>query len=373
MDDADPTKASNIAAAASADHTATADTSVGEPGPETMIVPDVRQQQAAELAWSSDSDTADYVASTENYTWRATWVRVAMVAVCALVVAGGVVGVWAWRHSTQTHPAPVPAVGLVLDGIYEIASDNEHRTVNAVPQPSVDITRYWAFRSLCTQTGCVATAAEVDDISHQTPYADHDHTTWRWHYGSWREELDHNTLSCASAPGSPQATATMVRTLAPQPDGTLKGGETDAVDNNAPCGAGKVISFSITAKRIGDTPPGVVADPADAGPPPPPTLYVTEALASTDTLTYRFRWARVTDLAAAEAGVLAQCQHAGHVGCVVAGYTTECMATTFGTHNRLWVGYGPTRAEAVQDVAAKARVPARPEKFADCAQDVLGN
>jgi hypothetical protein len=105
MDDAGPTKASYIAAAASADHTAAADTSASDPAPETVIVPDVSQPQAAELAWSSDSDTADYGAPTERYTWRATWVRAAAFAVRSAVVAGAIGGVWAWQRSAHTHPA----------------------------------------------------------------------------------------------------------------------------------------------------------------------------------------------------------------------------------------------------------------------------
>ena len=63
-----------------------------------------------------------------------------------------------------------------------------------------------------------------------------------------------------------QATATMVRTLAPQSDGTLKGTETDVTDRDSPCAAGVVIKYSITAKRIADTPKDVVADPATAPP-----------------------------------------------------------------------------------------------------------
>jgi hypothetical protein len=114
MDDTDPTKASNIAAAASADHTAATDTSVGDPAPETVIVPDAGQQPAAELAWSSDTDTANYGASTERYTWRATWVRAAAFAVGSVVVAGAIGGVWAWQRSAHSHPAMVSAAPPAL-------------------------------------------------------------------------------------------------------------------------------------------------------------------------------------------------------------------------------------------------------------------
>jgi len=281
MDDADPT-------AASADHTAATETSAGDPAPETAIVPNVSQPQAPDLAWSSDADTTDYGAPTERYTWRATWVRATAFAVSSVAVAGAIAGVWAWHRSAHARPVTTAAVaptavpatavmGQVLDGVYVIASDNEHATWNGTAAPTRDLTRYWAFRSLCTPTACVATAAEVDDFSHQTPYPDHDHSTWHWTNGSWEEDPDYNTTPCPN--GGPPATETMVRTLAPQPDGTLKGTETDNVGKGS-CGiaAGGIMTRPITAKRIGDTPPGVVADPATvpaptaspaAAPPPP--------------------------------------------------------------------------------------------------------
>jgi hypothetical protein len=362
----------NTDSPASADHTAAADTSVGDPAPETVIVPDVSQPQVPDLAWSSDADTADYGASTERYTWSATWVRAAAFAAGSAVVAGAIGGIW-WHQSAHTHAAPVAAPvvhGQVLDGVYEIASDNEHRTVNAVPRPGVDITRYWAFRSLCTQTGCVATAAEVDDISHQTPYADHDHSTWRWHDGSWQEELDHNTIPCGSASDAPAATQTMMRTLAPQPDGTLKGTETDAVDNDSPCGAGAVMNFSITAKRIGDTPTGVVADPADAGPPPPPTLYVTVAISPGNATTYLpYYRTRTASLADGETAVLSGCQR-DHPNCVVAGYSTGCIFAEFDGSNHLWVGHGQTADAAIQDVTNRSG-SSRAGLYAYCAWDKM--
>jgi hypothetical protein len=44
---------------------------------------------------------------------------------------------------------------------------------------------------------------------------------------------------------------------------------TKSAHTDAPCGAGNVLNYPITAKRIGDTPPGVVADPASVPAPSP--------------------------------------------------------------------------------------------------------
>jgi Domain of unknown function (DUF4189) len=234
--------------------------------PETEIIENIHHTptQAAELAWSTDDGTVDYDAAGPRQSRHDIIMRVGVVGavIAAAMVAGG--GVWMWDHQ---HTAPTAAAsaaapnGPVLDGIYEIASDNQHRTVNGVSRPGTDLARYWAFRSLCTPARCVATAAEVSDTNHQVANFDHDHSVWLWVFGTWKENPDHNTSPCSNGR---DATATMVRTLAPQADGTLKGTETDVVDRGSMCAAGEVLKHSITAKRIGDTPKDLVADPVTA-------------------------------------------------------------------------------------------------------------
>ncbi|MGV0066274.1 DUF4189 domain-containing protein [Mycobacterium colombiense] len=234
---------------------------------ETEIIENTHPTEAVQFAWSSEDGTVDYDAATSKLgqSRHRTIMRAGAI-IAAAIVAGG--GVWMWDHlHSRTAPratsTPV-ASGPVLDGIYEIASDNQHETVNGVLYPSTDVARYWAFRSLCTPARCVATAAEVSDTNHQVPNYDHDHSVWLWAYGTWKEDPDHNASPCANSPK--QASATMVRTLAPQPDGTLKGTEIDVADSDSPCAAGVVIKRPLTAIRIGDTPKGVVADPASAPP-----------------------------------------------------------------------------------------------------------
>lgn len=237
-----------------------AETEIVDGGPETEVVDSAPRQIETPPAWS---EAEDYPELPAPRSWRGTAVRAGAILSAAIVVAGGV---WAWDHLHNKTPrkAPAPAAaanGPVLDGIYEIASDNQHATVNGESYSGTDVTRYWAFRSLCTPARCVATAGEVSDTNHQVANYDHDHSIWLWTDGTWNEDPDHNTDKCGNGP---PVTATMVRTLAPQPDGTLKGTETDVVDKDSPCNAGVVVQHPITAKRIGDTPEGVVADPATA-------------------------------------------------------------------------------------------------------------
>lgn len=118
-------------AGTTANDTPAADTAVSDPAPETVIVPNVGQQPAPELAWSSDSGTADYGASTERYTWRATWVRAAAFAVGSAVVAGAIGGVWVWQRSAHTHPAPVSAAPPAPAAPTSQAAEGYHGTAAA--------------------------------------------------------------------------------------------------------------------------------------------------------------------------------------------------------------------------------------------------
>lgn len=254
---------------------ASADTGLSSK-PETEVIENNHPTEAAQFAWSSEDGTFDYDAAPAGlgHSRHRMIVRAGAVAavIAGAIVVGG--GVWMWDHR---HSAPhmgsmhrtasaAAANGPVLDGLYEIASDNQHSTANGVAYPSTDVTRYWAFRSLCTPARCVATAAEVSDTNHQVPNYDHDHSVWLWSNGKWSEDPDHNTTPCSDTPNPKLATGTMVRTLAPHPDGTLKGTEIDVINSDSPCGAGVVVKRPLTAKRIGDTPEGVVADPAAAPP-----------------------------------------------------------------------------------------------------------
>jgi hypothetical protein len=247
------------------DGSAGAETEIVDSGPDTQIVDSGPRQIETPSAWS---EVQDYPELSAPRSWRGTAVRAGAILATALVAAGGV---WAWDHrhtAPRTAPAPAPdpaANGPVLDGIYAIASDNQHAIANGVLYPSTDVTRYWAFRSLCTPARCVATAAEVSDTNHQVANYDHDHSVWVWTFGAWSEVPDHNTTPCGGN-GSQLATGTLARTLAPQPDGTLKGTEMDVINGDSPCAAGAVVKRPITAKRIGDTPKGLVDDPATAPP-----------------------------------------------------------------------------------------------------------
>jgi serine/threonine-protein kinase len=85
--------------------------------------------------------------------------------------------------------------------------------------------------------------------------------------GHWRAEPRQVQVQCRTARGGPMSTQseTVVWTLTPEPDGTLRGVQTQTVQSNE-CGSqGATLRIPVVASRTGDVPPGVtVADPAQA-------------------------------------------------------------------------------------------------------------
>lgn len=152
-------------------------------------------------------------------------------------------------------PAPA-AAGPALNGTYRVDLDMTHQTVNGVPAiPGPNATHWWGFRSLCASSGCVATGARLSDTNHQEPggvphvlhFAD----------GHWQD-----TPYLFNAP-CPTGTSTSSWSWDPQPDGTLRGFETDTALTNE-CGSqGRVVRAPMVVTREGDVPPAaVLADPA---------------------------------------------------------------------------------------------------------------
>ena len=183
-------------------------------------------------------------------------------------------------RSTPAAPAPAPsapaAPGPVLDGTYRLDHDYAKQTQNGAPnpQPNTDNTRWWAFRSSCRSTGCVATGTGLDNVNHQvasTPAATDilDFADNRWQDST---PIQHQVpmQRCLSANGEITAgeeTEMVAWSLEPQPDGTLKGVLTHTVLTNE-CGfQGTVWRIPVLATWVGDVPPGVtVADPGAVTP-----------------------------------------------------------------------------------------------------------
>ena len=235
---------------------------------------------------------------TLRFSSRTRW---SAALVCAVLIA--VAATWSILYSFQQEPAqPNPALASkpsvpaatapavtvpatsprVLNGAYRLDYDKSKKTTNGVPiRHDIAATNWWAFRSACTTNGCAATGTQLDDATHQVAGAADD--VLRFVAGYWQGTPQQQRVSCRQPNGQGKATQqeTVAWSLAPQPDGTLRGTETETVLSNE-CGAqGAVVRVPVVATRVGDVPAGmtftdpVLAVSAPATPsakPSPPVL-----------------------------------------------------------------------------------------------------
>ncbi len=199
-----------------------------------------------------------------------------------LVAAIGVVGYLmqptrktASAPAANTTPAPAakppPRPPALLDGTYRFDYDYEKQTINGAPYAvhTTDNTGWWAFRSSCSSTGCVATATQLDTNNPQVARTPAASAEYRFVDGHWQSAPSQRQLAqprCLGADGQVVAganTVILTWSVQPQPDGTLRGEKTGTALTNE-CGLqGQVAVAPVVVTRTGDVPSGVtVADPA---------------------------------------------------------------------------------------------------------------
>jgi len=168
--------------------------------------------------------------------------------------------------TVKSRPAKSPPadVGSLLDGTYRLDYDGANRLDHDGANQGDD-TRWWAFRSACTSTGCVATGAELDDVNPQEPTG----LSAVLHVvdGRWQAAPSTTQITCGpnrrgSASATDKVTLSSVWSLEPQPDGMLEGLETTTMVTNG-CGMeGTEFASPFVATHISEVPPYVmVADP----------------------------------------------------------------------------------------------------------------
>jgi hypothetical protein len=201
-----------------------------------------------------------------------------------LVAAIGIVG-YAMRPAKNTASAPAantasapapstpPRPPALLDGTYRFDYDYEKQTINGAPYAvhTSDTTSWWAFRSSCGSTGCVATATQLDTKNPQVARTPAQSADYRFVDGHWQSAPVQRQLDqprCLGADGQVVAGANTVMltwSIEPQPDGTLRGMKSGTALSNE-CGLqGQVALAPVVATHVGDVPTGVtIADPATA-------------------------------------------------------------------------------------------------------------
>ncbi len=203
------------------------------------------------------------------------------IAAVALTIVGAVA--YVKLQPKELAPAAAPPAGspaaaspparppTLLDGTYRFDYDYEKQTINGAPFAihTTDTTAWWAFRSWCGSTGCVATVTQLDSNNPKVARTPAQSGNYRFANGHWLSAPVQRQLAqprCLGAGGQVVAGANTVMltwSLDPQPDGTLRGMKTGTALTNE-CGfLGQVALAPVVATRTGDVPTGVtVADPA---------------------------------------------------------------------------------------------------------------
>jgi serine/threonine protein kinase, bacterial len=210
--------------------------------------------------------------------WAAAAVVVVAVLALGVVIGrktyspGGAVAHPAPGASAAVGAPPASAAPTQLDGSYRLQAERTKQTYNSVADPNPpDVTTWWAFRSLCTPSGCNAAATQLDDTDHVVAKAPAGASLFlQYTDGQWQSAPMSLDFPCVASDGS-QATQTtsMVVSLRPQSQGAFVGEETVTVQTNE-CGQqSAVVRIPTVANRSGEVPPEVsIPDPGAAiGPP----------------------------------------------------------------------------------------------------------
>jgi hypothetical protein len=155
--------------------------------------------------------------------------------------------------------SPAPAVaGPVLNGAYRLDFDYAHQTRNdgvSITKPVPNETGWFAFRSLCASSGCVATGARLSTDNHREPTVT-DPRVLRFADGHRQDTPYFVTGPCRTRTGQTATdTKTQIWSSEPQPDGTLHGVETLTVVTDV-CGhQAKAFQTPMVVTRVGNVPP----------------------------------------------------------------------------------------------------------------------
>ena len=216
---------------------------------------------------------------------------IAVAMAVTLLVALGItwaVSFFSWDDQSVPAPSPPPRFNAtsavstvpggisspivatpVLDGAYQLNYDRAMQTSNGVISNNGAPTSWWAFHSACTATGCAATGTKLDETDHQVARTIGTGNTGVLHFvdGHWQSAPRQVQVQCRRAHDTATSTQAeaVVWSLTPQPDGTLRGVQSQTVQSNECGGQGATLRIPVVATRTGDVPPGVVvADPAQA-------------------------------------------------------------------------------------------------------------
>jgi serine/threonine protein kinase, bacterial len=226
-----------------------------------------RSRSAPEGKHSATAQSSPAKSGWRSLGRRRHWI---LLAVAIAVVVLTVIGYMIYQKTSAPSSRAPTAVGPVLHGTYRMDFDRAKRTRNGAPDASTETSNaWWAFRSSCRRTTCVATGTRLDDHNQQVARTPADTDDLHFVDGHWQSAPHQHQVprqQCLGANGKVIAgveTEAITWSLAPQPDGMLRGVQAETVVTNECGNQGTVYRTPIVATRTGDAPSGVtVADPA---------------------------------------------------------------------------------------------------------------
>jgi serine/threonine-protein kinase len=180
---------------------------------------------------------------------------------------------------TTTSSRNFPGPGEALDGSYRVDVNREQQTYNSTPDPQPpNVSTWWAFRTSCTPTACVATGTMLDDNDHQnlSPAGGDKPLVLDFRDGAWQSRPDKVLFACLGPNGAPAKQTTTQAIRLEQSHGALRGAMTVTVNSNECSQQGATIEIPAVAAHVGEVPPGVeVPSPPTIAPPEPATTTPT--------------------------------------------------------------------------------------------------
>jgi serine/threonine protein kinase, bacterial len=163
--------------------------------------------------------------------------------------------------------APGPAM---LDGTYQIETKYSQGSFEGSPlSGGSDVSRWYAFRSACTPSGCTAAATQLDNDAHDSTITNGATATLRLVSGKWQTITPiEGTMPC-KADANVKLKVVTSWSFKPRGDGTLAGAkyytEMKGGGTGDCTGSGMTVRYPITLTRVGAVPAGVdVAEPPHA-------------------------------------------------------------------------------------------------------------